>query len=134
MGRIQRKKSPGDKKRKKQRTSSSATAASAKAGAIKRQDAASSGSAKAAKKSAVTAHKASAVGTAPAAGQAKESFFSKAFQFLREVKVELKKVAWPSRKQTIGSTAVVIALVMLISLFLGVVDMGLSTLIQFVLN
>ncbi|PJB46092.1 MAG: preprotein translocase subunit SecE, partial [Deltaproteobacteria bacterium CG_4_9_14_3_um_filter_44_9] len=25
-------------------------------------------------------------------------------KFLREVKVELKKVSWPSRKETIGST------------------------------
>jgi preprotein translocase subunit SecE len=130
MGRIQRKKSPGDKKRKKQRTSNSAKATSAKAGVTKRKDAAPAGSAK----SAVTAQKNPAVGTATTAGRANERFFSKAIQFLREVKVELKKVAWPSRKQTIGSTAVVIALVVLISLFLGVVDMGLSTLIQFVLN
>jgi len=55
-------------------------------------------------------------------------------QFLREVKVELKKVTWPSRKQTIGSTAVVIVLVLVISLFLGVVDVGLSSLIRVVLQ
>jgi preprotein translocase subunit SecE len=135
MGRIQRKKSPGDKKRKKQRASSSEKAPAAKPGAsAKGQGVASAGSAKGAKKSAATTQKTSVVGAAPAAARATESFFSKALQFLREVKVELKKVAWPSRKQTIGSTAVVIALVMLISLFLGVVDMGLSTLIQFVLN
>jgi preprotein translocase subunit SecE len=50
------------------------------------------------------------------------------------VKVELKKVTWPSRKQTLGSTAVVIVLVMIISLFLGLVDLTLSSLIQFVLR
>jgi len=55
-------------------------------------------------------------------------------QFLREVKVELKKVAWPSRKQTIGSTAVVLILVFIISAFLGIVDMGLSSLVRFVLQ
>jgi preprotein translocase subunit SecE len=59
---------------------------------------------------------------------------SKSAQFLREVKIELKKVTWPSRKQTIGSTAVVIALVMLISFFLGVVDLGISSLIRVVLQ
>ena len=91
--------------------------------------------AKSVKKSAnVAVRKPAAVSSAAASKQPGESIFSKAIQFLREVKVELKKVAWPSRKQTIGSTAVVIALVMLISLFLGVVDMGLSTLIRFVLN
>jgi preprotein translocase subunit SecE len=47
--------------------------------------------------------------------------------------VELKKVTWPSRKQTMGSTVVVLVLVIIISLFLGVVDFGLSSLIQWVL-
>jgi len=55
-------------------------------------------------------------------------------QFLREVKVELKKVAWPSRKQTIGSTAVVLILVFIISAFLGIVDLGLSGLVRLVLQ
>ena len=58
----------------------------------------------------------------------------KSLQFLREVRVELKKVAWPSRKQTLGSTAVVLILVLIISLFLGAADIGLSSLIAVVLN
>jgi preprotein translocase subunit SecE len=64
----------------------------------------------------------------------KDNIFGKTAQFLREVKVELKKVTWPSRKQTIGSTVVVIALVMIISVFLGAVDLGLSSLIRIVLQ
>lgn len=63
----------------------------------------------------------------------KDNFITKSIQFLREVKAELKKVTWPSRKQAAGSTLVVILLVMIISLFLGVVDMGLSSLIRLVL-
>ena len=55
-------------------------------------------------------------------------------QFLREVRVELRKVTWPSRKQTIGSTVVVIILVLMISIFLGVVDVGLSSMINLVLH
>jgi preprotein translocase subunit SecE len=62
------------------------------------------------------------------------NIIDKGLQFLREVRVELKKVTWPSRKQTIGSTVVVVILAMIISLFLGVVDMGLSGLIRVVLN
>ena len=62
------------------------------------------------------------------------NIIDKGLQFLREVKVELKKVTWPSRKQTIGSTVVVVILAMIISLFLGVVDMGLSGLIRVILN
>ena len=64
----------------------------------------------------------------------KENFISKSIQFLREVKVELKKVAWPSRKQTFGSTLVVIILVTIIAFFLGAVDIGLSSLVKFVLQ
>ena len=62
------------------------------------------------------------------------NFIGKSLQFLREVKVELKKVTWPSRKQTIGSTAVVLILVFIISAFLGIVDMGLSSLVRLVLQ
>jgi len=67
-------------------------------------------------------------------GFGKENFITKSVQFLREVKIELKKVTWPSRKQALGSTAVVIVLVILISLFLGVVDVTLSSLIRLVVK
>jgi preprotein translocase subunit SecE len=49
---------------------------------------------------------------------------------LREVKTELKKVTWPSRKDTLSGTAVVLVAVFIIALFLGVVDSGLSALIK----
>jgi preprotein translocase subunit SecE len=62
------------------------------------------------------------------------AFVAKAIQFLREVKIELKKVTWPSRKETMASTAVVIVIVIIISVFLGIVDWGLSNLIRFVLQ
>lgn len=51
-------------------------------------------------------------------------------QFLREVKVELKKVTWPSRKDTLAATAVVLITVIIIAFFLGIVDSGLSTLVR----
>jgi len=62
------------------------------------------------------------------------SFWAKGAQFLREVKIELKKVTWPSRKETVASTVVVIIVVMIVSAFLGLVDMGLSSLIGLVLH
>ncbi len=55
-------------------------------------------------------------------------------QFLREVKVELTKVTWPSKKQTMGSTSVVLILVLFIALFLGLVDLGLSNLVKMILS
>ena len=62
-----------------------------------------------------------------------DKYFGNWIQFFREVKIELTKVTWPSRKQTIGSTAVVILFVFIISLFLGVVDIGLSSLVRLIL-
>lgn len=59
---------------------------------------------------------------------------NQSLQFLREVKSELKKVTWPSRKLTMGSTVVVIILVIIVSFFLGIVDIGLSSLIKFILR
>lgn len=55
-------------------------------------------------------------------------------QFFREVKTELKKVTWPSRKQTVSSTGVVLVLVILVSIFLGGVDLILSWLVKQVLG
>jgi preprotein translocase subunit SecE len=59
-----------------------------------------------------------------------DNVVTRAVQFLREVKIELKKVTWPTRKQTMGSTLVVIVLVVIISLFLGLVDLGLSAVVR----
>jgi len=55
-------------------------------------------------------------------------------QFFREVKVEVHKVVYPSREELIGSTWVVIVTVMVISLFLGVVDLSLTKLVGIVIR
>jgi preprotein translocase subunit SecE len=70
----------------------------------------------------------------PSGRSLQPAFLAKTTQFLREVKIELKKVTWPSRKETLASTGVVIIIVMIISAFLGLVDLGLSNLIRFVLK
>jgi preprotein translocase subunit SecE len=56
--------------------------------------------------------------------------FEVAKQFLREVKTELKKVTWPSRKDALSGTLVVLVAVFIIAIFLGIVDSGLSNLIK----
>ena len=72
-----------------------------------------------------------AVAKAPASGP---KIVEKIRQFFREVRIELLKVNWPSRKETIASTAVVLVLVILISAYLGLVDAGLSRLMRFILG
>ena len=55
-------------------------------------------------------------------------------QFFREVKVELKKVVFPSREELLGSTQVVIISVLIMSVFLGVIDYVLSRIVQALLR
>jgi preprotein translocase subunit SecE len=60
--------------------------------------------------------------------------FNKIKIFLREVKIELKKVVFPGREEVIGSTKVVLVLVFITAFFLGVIDMLLSKIIEFVIK
>jgi preprotein translocase subunit SecE len=57
-----------------------------------------------------------------------------AIQFFEESWQELKKVYWPSRKETYAATLVVIVLVILISVYLAVVDLGLTKAIQAIID
>ena len=55
-------------------------------------------------------------------------------RFVREVRVEMKKVTWPQRKEIIGSTAVVILASFLVSLFLGFVDLVVQKLLTLIIR
>ncbi len=55
-------------------------------------------------------------------------------EFFREVKVEMKKVVYPSKDELLGSTWVVIITSIVISVFLGIVDLGLSKLVKIALR
>jgi preprotein translocase subunit SecE len=55
-------------------------------------------------------------------------------QFVAGSKVELKKVTWPTPKQTLASTSVVIIVVIIVSVFLGIVDFGLTKIVKLVLG
>ena len=134
MGRIQRKKPAAAKKKKTSVEKKSTSRVQAANGSVTTKVATGDMPAQGKKKKFVSPAKKQATTTSPITTKHKDNIFGKAAQFLREVKVELKKVAWPSRKQTIGSTVVVIALVMIISIFLGAVDLGLSSLIRIVLQ
>ena len=54
--------------------------------------------------------------------------FKKIKEFFIDVKLELKKVVFPTRKEVIGSTWVVIITVLIAAFFLGLVDTGLGKL------
>ncbi len=54
-------------------------------------------------------------------------------EYLEEVKGELKKVTWPTRKETLSTGLAVVVLVFIVSVYLGVIDFGLSRLVRVIL-
>ena len=59
---------------------------------------------------------------------------AKAIQFLSEVKSEVNKVTWPSKKEAMGGTAVVLVVVFVMAVFLGLVDALLSKIVEALLK
>jgi preprotein translocase subunit SecE len=59
---------------------------------------------------------------------------AKVIRFLKEAKIELRRVTWPTPRQTLASTSVVIIVVIIVSIFLGIVDFGLAKAIRLVLG
>ncbi len=60
--------------------------------------------------------------------------FKKLIQFMKEVKLELKKVSWPGRREVINSTVVVLIATAIITGFLYLVDLGLSRLVGLIMK
>ena len=52
----------------------------------------------------------------------KENFITKAKNFLNEVKSEMKRVTWPTTKEVVGTTIVVIITVIFFSVYLYLCD------------
>ena len=57
-------------------------------------------------------------------------WWNTAVTFVAEAWQELKKVTWPNRRETVGTTIVVLIIVMIIAGYLGLVDMGLSAVLK----
>jgi preprotein translocase subunit SecE len=77
-------------------------------------------------------------------GKAKPGWFSKVppikqywaqtKSFLVEAVQELKKTTWPNRKETLGTTGVVLVLVFFIAAYLGLVDFILSHFVRYLVH
>jgi len=55
-------------------------------------------------------------------------------EYFREVYLEAKRVTWPSKKDAMKGTYIVLITVFVTALFLGVVDIGLAKIIQTLLR
>ena len=66
--------------------------------------------------------------------KSKPGLFARAKQWLKETKAELKKVQWPTWKQTWNNTLTVIVCVILIGLFIWVFDWVAHNVVMALLN
>jgi len=133
MGRLQKKKTVGQKKKKKEKLNIRLEATQEIDGSSDKKIVPFSGFSKDGKK-----HQSSRKQPSNLVKSVKQKqgnkFLDQTMQFFREVKTELKKVTWPSRTQTVGSTIVVIILVIIVSVFLGIVDYGLGNLVRVIIR
>lgn len=60
--------------------------------------------------------------------------FKKIKNFVNEVKTEMKKVSWSTKKELIGSTGVVIVAVVLLTGFVAVVDFIIAQAVNFTIR
>ena len=56
--------------------------------------------------------------------------FDKVKEYFKEVYLETKRVTFPSRKETMKGTYVVVITVVVAAVFLGLVDVGLAKIVQ----
>jgi len=55
-------------------------------------------------------------------------------RYIKDVIGELKKVTWPTRKEFINATVTVIAFVLLFAIIVGLIDLGLSQIFNFMIG
>ena len=70
----------------------------------------------------------------PAKKSKKPGMFKRLAKYLTACKGELKKITWPSAKQTTKNFGIVIAVIAIIGLFIFALDRGLYALLGLVMN
>jgi preprotein translocase subunit SecE len=55
-------------------------------------------------------------------------------QYLSDVRTEFRKVTWPSQREYVGGTIGVVVIVAILTLVLGLIDMGLSRIMELILR
>jgi len=55
-------------------------------------------------------------------------------QYLSDVRSEFRKVTWPSQREYVGGTIGVVVIVAILTVVLGLIDMGLSQIMELILR
>jgi len=63
-----------------------------------------------------------------------ERYYNQMVAFLKEVRIELRNVTWPTKEETVNSTWVVLVTVVLIGVFIWMVDIFLQKLVTMIIS
>jgi len=55
-------------------------------------------------------------------------------QFFDEMRLEFSRVSWPTREATLKSTGVVVFVTLVIAVYLGLIDLGLSNALKLIIK
>jgi preprotein translocase subunit SecE len=55
-------------------------------------------------------------------------------RFVREVRQEMRRVSWPTRRETLTSTAIILVLIMISALFFWFIDSIIAALVRVILG
>jgi preprotein translocase subunit SecE len=55
-------------------------------------------------------------------------------QYLSDVRTEFRKITWPSQREYVGGTVGVVVIVAILTLVLGLIDMGLGRIMELILR
>ena len=58
----------------------------------------------------------------------------KLFDYIRDTKAEMKHISWPTKKQAVGYTVLVIVISIIVSIYLGILDFGLTELVTKIIS
>ncbi len=64
----------------------------------------------------------------------KPGIFIRFFDYVEACKNELRKITWPTAKETRKATIAVLAFVTIMAIILGLIDLGLSNLVKTILS
>ena len=59
---------------------------------------------------------------------------NKIINYFKSINVEMKKVSWLTKKQLVNSTIIVLVFAFIISIFLFILDFGLSEVVKIIFN
>ena len=62
------------------------------------------------------------------------NFFKRIGRFFKNMWHELKKVTWPSKKDLIRQSTVVVVFVLILTVLVGLIDTGLSALLKLIIS